>query len=301
MAEDSKAVAPPGFGGGLGDFTTESLVETAQKDGAGKGSATTETMRDAMGNERPKLERVDVKGHGANLFAFEHSDAKVPGEEGLVGVIVAFTRHNSWFGGKAFGESEAGKLPPCFSNDGEVVARNAKEAQASACSTCPRNRDARDRAARDQAFKRMDGPKGDPETGRDSVCNNYLSTAIALPGRDLPVRLRLTRSSFKQWAAYVQRIGTVEGRYLPHEVVTRIKLENRKGDFGEFSAAQFEFVGALPADMRPQFSEQRKVYTALLQFSAESDGQDGGDPSDDARDAMDKAKRDAAETEEAGL
>ena len=57
--------------GGLGEFTQESLLDIAEtSDETAKGSATGEEIRDAMGNVRPQLERVQVKGHGANLFQF---------------------------------------------------------------------------------------------------------------------------------------------------------------------------------------------------------------------------------------
>lgn len=297
-----KALSPtPGIGfGGLGDVSEAALLEAAKQGAAEKGSATGQEIRDAMGNVRPSLELVKVKGHGANIFQFP-DEKKVDGNEGLLGIIVAYTRSNSWFGGKEFGASEPGELPACFSNDGETLAAGSASPQASACSRCTRNRDARDGNARDAAFKRLKaGDKGNPDVGRDSVCNNYLHLAVALPGRDLPVRVRFTRQTFKAWASYVQRIGTVEGRYLPHEVVTRIKLENHSGDFGEFSVGTFTFCGALPKEMRDQFKKQGQDFKAILQRAAEVDEQE--DTTAEARQAMAEAKAAAnAPAQEAGL
>lgn len=277
---DEKALTTGAFGG-LGNFTKEALVEIAKQSDGIKGSATGEDIRDAMGNIRPTLDTVKVKGHGANLFLFP-DDTKVAGETGLTGVIVAYTRHNSWFG-KPFGEQEKGELPQCFSNDGETVSDASASPVASVCSECPRNRDARSRSARDDAFQTL------KDSGPVQVCNNYLSIALALPERELPVRVRFTRQSFKAWAAFIQQIGTA-GRFLPHEVVTEIKLENVTGGHGEFSVAKFRFVGALPPELREAFEKQRANYRALLQRTAEVD-EGEADPGDEAKQALAEARR----------
>lgn len=275
---EEKAVVKAGTFGGLGDYTAESLVAVAETE-APKGSATGDDIRDGMGNVRPTLDTVKIKGHGANLFQFP-DESKVDGVEGLTGVVVAYTRHNSYFG-KPFGEQEKGEMPPCFSNDGETIPENAGEPVTSACSQCPKNRDARQRSARDAAFDTM-------KEDRDKVCNNYLSIAFALPGKEIPVRIRFTRQSFKAWAEFIQRIGT-EGRYLPHEVVTKITLENVKSDF-EFSVAKFRSLGALPEEMRDSMNAQRGNYRALLQRTAEADeGEESA--SDEAKQAVADSKK----------
>lgn len=303
MTTNDKALTKPGGFGGLGDFTTESLLEVAKNTESTRGSATGDEIRDAMGNVRPTLDTVKVKGHGANLFLFP-DDTKVDGDVGLTGVIVAFTRHNTYFG-KPFDQREEGEMPPCFSNDGETVAENAEGPMASVCSECPRNRDAKRRDCRDEAFELMksEGP------GSGKICNNYLSIALALPGKDIPVRIRFTRQSFKAWAEYVQRIGT-EGRYLPHEIVTHVTLRNEKGQKAEFSVGNFRPVrkatgeiAALPDEMRDEFARQRTNYRALLQRTAEAD--DGeAEASEDAKAAVKGAQaraRKAAESGDAGL
>lgn len=290
---DEKAVAKVGGMGGLGDFTEDSLVATVETVEDAKGTATGESLRDAMGNQRPTLEQVKIKGHGANLFQFADG-TKVDGAAGMTGVIVAYTRHNSFFG-KPFGQSAPGELPACFSNDGETVAPKSESPQARGCAGCPLNRDARSAAVRDQAFETL------REKGKDAVCTNYLSLAFALPGRELPVRIRFTKQSFRAWGDYVQKIGT-NGRFLPHEVATRLKLKNVEGPHGEFSTAVFELVGPLPVELRNGFREQKKAYTALLQRSAEvEDRNESEGPSSDAQDALKQAKAQAAAAEEAGI
>lgn len=278
------AVVPAGMGG-LGDLTEAALVEAAQKDGATKGSATPGDIRDAMGNVQPQLEQVRVKGHGANLFQFA-DEKQVDGQEGLLGVVVAYTRHNSWFS-SPYGESPPGELPACFSNDGDVVAGNAAEPQCASCTSCPRNRDARNRTARDEAFEKAKEDKG-------HVCSNYLSLAVALPERDLPISLRLTRQSFRPWADYAQALGTVHGRYLPYEVVTRIRLRNRTGSYGDYSVAEFSYEGALPEELRSQFAKQKENYRALLQRAAEKEDREGSSP-EEAQAAADQAATQGSE------
>jgi len=288
-SSEEKAVVVAGSFGGLGDFTEQSLVEAAETD-ASKGTATADDVREAMGNVRPTLETVKIKGHGANLYQFA-DESKVDGAKGLTGVVVAYTRHNSYFG-KPFDQQEQGEMPPCFSNDGETTPENAETPESTACSQCPRNRDARMRGARDNAFSVL------KEEGPSKVCNNYLSIAFALPGKDIPVRIRFTRQSFKAWAADIQRIGT-EGRYLPHEVVTKITLDNIKGQRAEFSVANFKLVGALPEEMRASMEAQRGNYRALLQRTAEADeGEESA--SDDAKQAVAEAKKKAKKAEKKG-
>ncbi len=304
MAEKQTSLpAKAGMGmGGLGDLTPDALVESTKGQEQEKGSATGDALRDAMGNQKPRLEMVKVKGHGANLFQFEDG-TKVPGEDGLLGVIVAFDRHNSWFG-SPFGATEKGTLPLCFSNDAVSVAPKAESPQAKGCASCPRNRDARDRAARDAAFEAARSAPTTPglEKGLDEVCNNYLSLAFALPGRDIPVRLRVTRQSFREWANYVQDIGTTKGRFLPHEVVTRITLQNKEGDSGEYSVAQFKYEGALPKHLRQQMEESQEAYSAILRRDSETDDREDT-PSSTGAEAMEaaKAQANAAASEEAAL
>lgn len=288
MAKEKQLPAKAGMDmGGLGDFDRDTLLEIAKQDNA-PGTATAEDIKDAMGNARPKLELVKVKGHGANLFQREDG-SQVLGKDGLVGVIVAFTRHNSWFG-KPFGETEQGELPRCFSNDGVNIAPNAEDPQSKGgCTSCTRNRDARDRDAREEAFNQ-------DQVGK---CNNYVSFALALPGEEIPVRLRVTLTGAKNWPAYVQRIGT-KGRYQPHEVVTKVTLKNVTRDGNEFSVAEFECVGALPAAMREQFAGHRDMYRAILQRDAEREDRD--DTRDgEGKDTLKRAAEESATAEEAGL
>lgn len=285
-------VSSEGLGmGGLGEFTEDSLLQLVQTgDEVTKGTATGENIRDGMGNRRPEMEDVRVKGHGANLFQFADGSG-VAGKDGLVGVIVAFTRHNSWFDTE-FGETEKGVMPPCFSNDGNTIAANAEKPQATSCTSCPRNRDARDRTAREAAFAAG-------KQSRLEVCSNYISLALSLPKRDIPVRIRFTQSTFKSWAAYVQSIGTVEGRFMPHEVATQLTLRNVQGPSGEYSVGEFKFRGALPEHMRENYRKQRAGYKALLQRAAEADDQDTP-ASTEATDAMAAARAEADAAKGAG-
>jgi hypothetical protein len=259
-----------------------------------KGTATGSDMREAMGNVKPQLEIVKVKGHGANLFQMG-DDTQVQGNTGLVGVVVAFTRHNSYWDSE-YGTTEAGELPPCFSNDGASVASNAESPQSEkGCASCPRNRDAKQKDAREAAFESLKTQtKQSPQ-----VCTNYLSVALAMPGRDVPVRVRFTAQAFKEWARYIQEVGTVRGRLQPHEVVTHITLDNKKGPHGEFSVPKFAFKGALPMEMRSSFDAQRVQYTGLLRRDAENEGREES-ASDEARAAASNAKADAEKATKKG-
>lgn len=293
-ASEEKALAPKGLIGSLGDMDAaafEEAVKAAAQQQEVKGSASAEDIRDAMGSVRPRLERVKVKHQGTNAFLFEGDQRLVQGSDGFVGVIVAHTFHNSLFT-KPFEDHEEGDRPPCYSHDGVNVADGAESPQSpGGCTTCPRNRDARSREARDAAFDR-------PRTGEESACSNYLSFAVALPGRDVPVHLRVTYKSFRPWAEYVQRIGT-DGRFRPYEVATRFKLRNIKDGGNEYSVAEFEKLGPLPEVLREQFKRESPNYKALLQRAA----QDREEPSDDAHAAAAQARNaaKAAEGQEAAL
>lgn len=276
------AVAPQGLGmGGLGDFTAESLVDAVSKPGedAPKGTATGEDIRDAMGNKRPKLESIVVKHGGVARFAMPDGEL----EEDFVGVIVAYTYHNSFFG-KPFEDREDGERPPCSSNDGATIVRDAEEPQSdSGCALCTKNRAGRDPEIRNAAF----------DLDRKSACNNYLSLAVALPGQEVPLRLRLSNQSFGAWADYIQRIGT-SGRFLPHEVATRFQLKNQNKSGSDFSVLTLEFVGGLPDALRTSFSGQAANYKALLQRTSLDEGGEGGEPT--AREAATAARADAAKS-----
>lgn len=293
-AENENLPAPKGLGTmGLGDFSSASdFLGDIQTEDIEKGSASFADVREAMGNVRPMLENVKIKGHGANLFQFDDG-AQTPGPEGLVGVIAAFTRHNSYFD-KSFDDAVEGELPPCFSNDGALIANNAESPQSDGgCASCPRNRDAKTREAREAAFESAENQtKEKPET-----CTNYLSMAFMMPGRDLPVRIRFTNRTFKAWARYCQEIGTVKGRFFPHEVATKVTLKNIEGQ-NEYSVGEFEFVGALKPAMRENFALQVAGYTALLQRAAEVEERD--DASDEAKAAMNSAKAEAKAAETSG-
>ena len=161
------------------------------------------------------------------------------------------------------------------------------------CPACPYNRDALDRDAREQAF--ADG------VDRQTLCSNYLSLAVTLPGQDIPLVLRVTASSFKGWAAYVQRIGT-RGRYRPHQVLTRFKLRNAQKGGNQNSVAEFELADpehyVLPEVLLKAFALQSPKYRSLLRREAALDR-----ASDEGAHAVGNAKAaaEAAEGESAGL
>lgn len=280
------AVAPQGLGmGGLGDFSEESLLEAVADTEAVKGTATGEDIRDAMGNKVPKLENIVVKHGGVVRYQFPDESLR----EKFVGVIVAYTYHNSFFG-KPFEDREDGERPPCSSNDGVNIVRDAEDPQCEGgCSTCPKNRSGRDPAIRDAAFK----------LDRKEACNNYLSLAVALPGEDAPFRLRLSNQSFGPWAEYIQRIGTA-GRFLPHEVATRFELVNKKGGGGsDFSVVKLSMADKegrpLPPELREAFAKQALNFKALLQRIAQQDEPDEGGTT--AREAASEARAEAKKSE----
>lgn len=286
------AVAPQGLGmGGLGHFgTADDFVKSleGQEDAATHGTAEADDIRDAMGNVLPKLERVKVKHGGACIFQDE--DDKRYDE--LVGAIIAYTYHNSYFD-VPFEDREEGARPPCYSNDGVSIAPRAEapESVNSGCTGCNRNRDATDREAREAAFDRH----------RKEACNNYLSLAVALPGREVPVHLQLSNSSFKPWAAYVQRIGT-QGRFKIHEVGTRFTLKNRTGPGGsEFSVCEFTMLNPLPQSLAENFASQAPNYRALLRREAERADADNADAEAAAAVGEARATQDAAKAEGAAL
>jgi len=262
-ANEEKAVAQVGLGmGGLGQFSDAAAFQKAIQESAGEvahGTATAAEIKDAMGKVKARLEPVKVKHGGVCLFQFPDG-TKVPE---LRGVVVAYTYHNSFFQ-KAFDQREEGERPPCFSNDGSTVSDRAEKPQAKTCGVCPLNCAADSKEARENAFG----------LNRSERCHNYLTLAVALPGQEVPVSVRLSNSSFKTWAAYCQAIGT-RGRFLPYEVATLIKLANRTNQGGaEFSVAEFTNLGPLPAELAKEMKARSVDYRSLLRNEAEKN-QDG--------------------------
>ena len=285
MSSGSEVAKPSAGFGGFGDIDEKALRAQVEGSDVGKGSATAEDIRDAMGNTMPTLEKLKVKHGGACIFQFE-DDTKV---ETVIGSVITYSYHNSFFD-KPFEDREEGERPPCFSNDGVTISTQAEDPKsAGGCPTCTLNRDATDKEARTAAF----------DAKRKDVCRNYLSLAVALPGRDVPVLLRLSNTSFKPWAAYVQRIGT-EGRFKPHEVVTEFSIVNRNGAGGsEYSVVHFKKVGPLPSEIAAQFGEQAANYRSLLRRDADRPARDDEDADAslavaEARAAQESAKKTGA-------
>jgi hypothetical protein len=285
---EETAVAPRGLGmGGLGQFTEDDFVKSVTDSEVAHGTAEATDIKDAMGNVMPKLERVKVKHGGACIFQDE-DDNKF---EELIGAVVAYTFHNSFFD-KAFEDREDGERPPCYSNDGVSIAARAEAPRCDGgCTVCPLNRDATDREARENAF----------DLNRKEACNNYLSLAVALPGREVPVHVQLSNSSFKPWAAYVQRIGT-QGRFKIHEVGTKFTLKNRTGPGGsEYSVVIFDSLGALPTELAASFAAQAPNYRALLRREAEHADADNADAEAAGAVAEAKAEQEKAKKRGAAL
>lgn len=282
--QQGSEVAQKGMLGGLGDFDEAALVKAAQEAaeaGETKGSATGEEIRDALGGMVPRLERIKVIAQAAQ-FRFEDGTQK--GE--LVGVIAAHTFRNTLFL-TPYEQREEGGRPDCYSNDGVNIADDVEEPQAKNCRVCTRNRAAPQGSdARQAAFDR----------DRDEACSNYLTLALALPRIEIPFEVRLTNRSFKHWATYIQRLGS-RGRFLPHEVATRIRLELKHGA-ADYTEAHFEFVGPLPEEVSKAFAQQRDGYRQVLRRSATSES---ADERDDAAAAVQQAKKEAGQATEAGL
>lgn len=289
QGNEETAVAPQGLGmGGLGHFASpEDFVKSLEDSDVTHGDADASSIKDAMGNVMPRLERIKVKHGGACIFQDEEGNKL----DALVGAVVAYTFHNSFFE-KFFEDREEGERPPCYSNDGVSIAERAEAPESvQGCTGCNRNRDATDSAARSHAF----------DLGRKEACNNYLSLAVAVPGREVPIHLQLSNSSFKGWAAYAQRIGT-QGRFKVHQVGTRFSLKNRSGPGGsEFSVCEFEMLNPLPTDLAENFASQAANYRSLLRREAESADKDNADAEAGAAVADARASQEAAKSEGAAL
>lgn len=263
------------IGSGLDNFEVEA------PDQATRGSATSETVASAMGNQLPTLPRLEVKHQGAAIFKEKGGAERVFNE--LEGVIIAFTPHNSFFG-KAFEEREQGERPKCYSNDGVLPSANSPEKQAETCALCRRNRDAaRDSEARKEAFK-LDR--------KTENCNNYLSVLMILKGKgEIPFRVQFPNTSFKAWAQYVQDIAAANG-FQPHEVATKVTLTNKKqrGGSAVFSEATFKQIAPLKVEARPAFAERNAFWMNYLHRDSDIGAEGGTDNAGTAADAVKRAK-----------
>lgn len=249
-----------------------------------QGTATAESIRESMTGD-PKLERIKVV-HPAALYELPGSDE---GVKEFVGVIVAHTRRNAFFE-KPIEEAEDGEnRPTCWSNDGQNIAEGVEEPQAERCAVCPRNRAAKLKSAREEAFERP----------RKEACGNFVTLAVTVPGASVPYQLQFSQSAFKPWDAYIQGIGT-RGSYQTFEVVTRFKLERKMGRGQPYSVPVFECVGPLKADLAAAFRKQNPNYLALIR---RAEAQRESASTDEAREAAARAKKAAEQTdaENAGL
>jgi len=264
------------IGSGLDNFETEEAGAAAQ------GTATSESVQQAMGNQLPKLPKIEVKHGGATIF--KEKDGAARTFENLTGVIVAYSYHNSFFGVE-FEKREQGQRPKCYSNDGRVPSPNAPENQspAAGCAGCFRNRDAeRGSDARKAAFEK------DRKT---ECCNNYLSLIMIVKGQgEIPFRVQFPNSSFKTWAAYTQEIAN-KGKFQPHEVATSITLTNTKqrGGSAIYSVGTFKMIAPLKLEIRPAFAERNEFWTNYLASRDADHAAEGGE--DNAGTAADAVKR----------
>jgi len=262
------------IGSGLDNFETEEVGAATQ------GTATSETVQQAMGNQLPKLPKLEVKHQGAVIF--KEKDGAERTFQKLEGVVVAYSYHNSFFG-VAFEQREQGQRPKCYSNDGVMISNNAPEPQAASCAVCPRNRDGeRGSETRKAAFEK------DRKT---ECCNNYLSLIMIVKDQgEIPFRVQFPNSSFKTWAAYTQEIANM-GKFQPHEVATSVTLTNKKqrGGSAAYSEGTFKMIAPLKVEIRPAFAERNEFWTNYLSAKDSEVGAEGGE--DNAGTAADAVKR----------
>lgn len=254
----------------------EALLGSLEQDV--KGEATAEEVRDQMGSVEPRMERIEVKHSGANLFILPGGQP-IEGEKGFACVILASNFHNAKFE-HAYDDPdrEANERPECKSSDGVSVDPEVESPKAANCSVCPLNCSATNQNARELAFAR----------DRDERCQNKLTLVVLLPGHAIPYLLPLSPRSFKHFASYAQRVGG-QSRFLLHEVATQLTL--KKVGQHAHSEAQFRMLGALQPELRAANEEAHKGYLAYLRRTATMDRVD---------DAEEQAKAAAAGGETAG-
>lgn len=252
-----------------------------------RGTATGQDIRDALTGE-PRLQKIKVV-HQGGVFS-------LPGDETtkkFTAIIVAHTQRNARFD-KPYGEGgDDDNFPICYSYDGtniadEVGEREGTERQAAACTSCKLNRNARDREAREHAFK---------ELTRKETCNNYLSMVVQIFDADgtlvdIGYRLDASNSSFRNWNDFAQGIGS-RGGYKPREVITEFTLvKDKTADGVEYSRIEFAKVGVVPVNARPAIEKRHAVYLGILRregFTQQESTPDARDAAKAARAAADKA------------
>jgi len=259
----------------------EALVAILDKEA--RGNANPKDIREQMGNQEPKLERIEVKHSGANMFVFPDGNP-VPGDKGFAAVILASNFHNAKYA-HAFDDParEENERPECKSSDGVNVDAGVPNPQAQNCSFCPLNCSATSQQARDIAFSK----------DRDERCQNRLSLVLMVPGSSIPFQLNLSPSSFKTFAGYAQRVGS-SSRFLLHEVATKI-TSKKTGQFGH-SEVRFEYIGALPPELREANEEAHASYLAYLRRTATQDRVDEAEGQAEA-----DAEKEASTPDEAPL
>ncbi len=225
------------------------------------GEAKPEEIREQMGSQEPRLEKIEVKHAGANMLIFPGGDP-VPGDKGFACVILASNFSNAKYK-HAFDdpEREENERPECKSSDGVSVDPGMENPLAANCSVCPLNCSATSQQARDVAFSKE----------RDERCQNRLSLVVMVPGHSIPYIIQMSPSSFKPFASYAQRVGG-QSRFLLHEVATQITFK-KTGQYGH-SVAVFNKLGALPAPLREANQEGHKSYLAYLRRTATMDRAD---------------------------
>lgn len=244
---ETKAVVDPA------DLMSDAERFRAMLETDAKGEATADEIRDQLGDAVPEIESIEIKHQGANLIQFPDGDT-VQGKDGITCVILASTFHNAHYA-EGFDESEPGERPDCKASDAVSVDGDIESPKAENCASCPLNRAALSDDAREAAFAR----------DRGECCNNSLTLILAIPGHQMPYKLKLSVKSQSAFRKYATRVGS-KTRFLLHEVATQLTFA-AVGKF-KHSEAAFKMLGSLPENLREANREASAGYLAFLRRTA---------------------------------
>jgi hypothetical protein len=267
---ETKAVVDPA------DLMSDAERFRAMLEQDAKGEATADEIREQLGDSAPEIEAIEIKHQGANLIQFPDGET-VQGKDGITCVILASTFHNAHYA-EGFDEGEPGERPDCKSADAVTIDADIESPKAENCASCPLNRAALSDDARESAFAR----------DRDECCNNSLTLILAIPGHQMPYKLKLSVKSQQAFRKYATRVGS-KTRFLLHEVATQLTFE-AVGKF-KHSEARFSMLGALPEPLREANREASAGYLSYLRRTANRSKTESAE--DEAKAAARKAAKGA--------
>ena len=185
----------------------------------------------ADGISGAKFNRISIRGSKFRIIEGGREVHVSRDEEMNVIILGAQKKHSRVFYFKAYEEEEAKEKPDCYSNDGDMPARDAPHRQSTSCATCPQNEkgSAKQGDGRACAFKkRLVVTTADQFADPDTPLKLYVFNVngMSMFGDGKPESTLFSLGGYSSWVAQPRPPGLPNGIPLP-AIVTRVVMQDK--------------------------------------------------------------------------